>query len=202
MSRGQVLLETERLLLRRFTRDDADALFELDSDPAVMRWLSGGTPTPREVIETEILPRFRQYDEGAPGLGFWAAVEKDSGAFIGWFCLRAVEGAPGVAALGYRLRKAVWGRGYATEGARALIYKGFAELGLQRVVATTYQDNLASRRVLEKLGLRLVRRFRITAEDLAAIDTFQAGSPEPWDGDDLEYALDRTDWARQEADAH
>ncbi|MBN1399202.1 MAG: GNAT family N-acetyltransferase [Anaerolineae bacterium] len=196
-----ILLETDHLILRRFTEDDADALFELDSDPAVMRWLSGGAPTPREVIETEILPRFMRYDQGAPGLGFWAAVEKASGAFVGWFCLRAVEGAPGVAALGYRLRKVVWGQGYATEGARALIHKGFNQLGLQRVVATTYQDNLASRRVLEKLGLRLVRRFRLTVEELTEIDTFQAGSSEPWDGEDLEYALDRADWMQQEASA-
>ena len=100
--------------------------------------------------------------------------------------------------LGYRLRKAAWGKGYATEGSRALIRKGFKELGVQRVLATTYQDNLASRRVMEKAGLTLVRTYRVTPAELAASDTFQAGSEGVWEGDDVEYALDKGDWERYE----
>jgi RimJ/RimL family protein N-acetyltransferase len=97
------------------------------------------------------------------------------------------------------MRRAAWGRGYATEGARALIHRGFSELGVQRVVATTYQDNLASRRVMEKVGMRLVRSYRLTPEDLLAADTFDGASQDMWDGDDVEYALERADWERQEA---
>jgi RimJ/RimL family protein N-acetyltransferase len=193
----RILLKTERLTLRRVTPADLDQLYALDNDPEVMRYINGGTPTPRAVVERDILPVFLRYDERRPGFGFWAAVLRRSGAWLGWFSFRASEEAPGFVILGYRLHRSAWGHGYATEGARALIDKGFAEWGVQRVVATTYEHNLASRRVMEKLGLKLVRRFRITAEEIAASDTFHAASTEVWDGDDVEYAIDRADWERR-----
>jgi RimJ/RimL family protein N-acetyltransferase len=200
MARMQVLLETERLVLRRFREDDADNLFHLDNDPDVMRFLSGGRPTPRDVIETDILPRFFRYDERTPGFGHWAAIDKASGDFLGWFSFRLSDEANrGEATLGFRLRKDAWGRGYATEGARALVRMGFTELGVQRVVATTYQDNLASRRVMEKAGMTLRRTFRITAADLDAVDTFHVASQDLWEGDDVEYSLQKADWERQES---
>jgi len=198
----QILMETDRLVLRRFSTADAGNLFDLDSDPEVMRFLSGGTPTPRDVIEHDILPRFLRSYEGLDGFGFWAAIEKATGDFLGWFGLTPPEDAgSNEAELGYRLRRAVWSKGYATEGARALIRKGFTELGVQRVLATTYQDNVASRRVMEKASMTLVRTFRITPADLAAQGTFHAASQEPWDGDDVEYALEKAEWERQEAAA-
>jgi RimJ/RimL family protein N-acetyltransferase len=129
----QVFLETERLVLRRFTEADVDNLFDLDSDPEVMRFLTGGKPTPRDVIGNETLPRFLRYYERLEGFGFWAAIEKSTGEFLGWFEFRPQEGGgPGEVELGYRLKKSAWGRGYATEGSRALIRKGFTELGVQR----------------------------------------------------------------------
>jgi RimJ/RimL family protein N-acetyltransferase len=195
----QILLETERLALRRFREDDADNLFHLDSDPEVMRFLSGGTPTPRDVIETDILPRFLHYDDAWPAFGFWAAIGKASGGFLGWFSFRLSDGAhPREATLGFRLRKDAWGRGYASEGARALIRLGFTELGVQRVVATTYQDNLASRCVMEKAGMTLNRTFRMTPADLDGVDTYHAASHDLWDGDDVEYSLTKADWQMQE----
>ena len=199
MGRMKVLLETECLVLRRFTEDDADNLYDLDSDPDVMRFLSGGTPTPREVIEADILPLFTSYDERFPGLGFWAAIDRPSGAFLGWFSFRPLDEAdPREVQLGFRLRKAAWGQGYATEGARALIRLGFTDLGVERVAATTYEDNLASRRVMEKAGMTLTRRFRMTTADFEDVDTYQAGSGAPFHGDDVEYLLQRTDWMQQE----
>lgn len=196
----QVYLETERLFLRAFTPDDLEHLVELDSDPAVMRYLNGGVPTPRKVIEREVLPRFIASSQMGDGYGVWAAIERATGTFVGWFGFRPVEdGEPGDVSLGYRLRRAVWGRGYATEGARELIRQGFTALGARRVIATTYQDNLASRRVMEKSGLTLARTFRMTPEELHAEgDTFVAAG-ELWDGDDVEYALDRAEWERQMA---
>jgi RimJ/RimL family protein N-acetyltransferase len=199
MGSMQVLLETERLILRRFTEDDAGHLFELDSDPDVMRYLNGGTPTAREVIEGDILPRFLRYDERFPGFGFWAIIDKANRDFVGWFSLRPLDEAdPCEASLGFRLCKAAWGQGYATEGARALLRLGFTELGVERVVATTYEDNLASRRVMDKAGMALSRRFRLTTEDLKGVDTYQIASQDLWDGDDVEYALQKIDWAQQE----
>ncbi len=105
-----------------------DHLFDLDSDPEVMRFINGGTPTPRDVIEHDLLPRFLSYYERFAGYGFWAAIDKATGEFLGWFHFRPPEGAsPGEVELGYRLRQAAWGQGYGTEASRALIRKGFTE---------------------------------------------------------------------------
>jgi RimJ/RimL family protein N-acetyltransferase len=192
-----IFLETERLILRRFTEDDADNLVELDSDPDVMRYITGGATTPREVIEQDVLPVFLAYYERGDRYGFWAVVEKSTGDFLGWFHFRPPHGSddPDVAELGYRLRKAAWGKGYATEGSRALVDKGFAELGVKQVIARAYGDHTASRRVMEKAGLSFERYFRFTPEQLEA----EGIAPEDyWDGDDVEYALDRAEWERQQ----
>src|SRR5690348_336002 len=168
----QVCLETERMLLRRFTMDDVDHLVDLDSDPEVMRFLTGGRPTPREVIQNDILPAFISSYEPVSGLGVFAAMKKESGEFLGWFSFRSNDANNlNEVSLGYRLRRAVWGRGYATEGVRALIREGFTNLDVQRVVATTYQDNLASIHVMEKAGLKFVHAYRMTVEELLASDT-------------------------------
>ncbi|MDR7083846.1 RimJ/RimL family protein N-acetyltransferase [Arthrobacter ginsengisoli] len=80
-------LETERLLLRQFTPDDA-GLVELDSDPRVMRYITGGIPTSRGEIEDDFLPAFLAYYQRFPGYGFWAALERTTGDFLGWFHFR------------------------------------------------------------------------------------------------------------------
>ena len=185
LGRMHVFLETERLLLRRFSEGDVDELVELDGDRDVMRYITGGSPTSRVEVETEVLPAFLAYYERYAGFGFWAAVEKSTGEVLGWFHLRPEDPKrPEEVELGYRLRRSAWGKGYATEGSRALIEKGFAELGVERVYATTMVANVASRRVMEKAGLRFVRRFH-----------------QPWpyriEGDeegDVEYALSRAEW--------
>ena len=187
-------METERLTLRRFTMDDVDDLVALDSDPEVMRYLTGGAPTPRDVIERDILPGFLRSYEPHAGFGVWAGIERASGAFQGWASLRLRDGHPGEATLGYRLRRSAWGQGYATEAARALIGAAFRNTDLQRVTATTYQDNRASRRVMEKLGMTLARTFRYTPEDHATVIATYVAIGDIWDGDDVEYALDRADW--------
>ena len=180
-----VFLQTKRLTLRRFTEDDADLLVELDSDPEVMHYITGGLPTARQEIETEILPAYLEHYERYAGYGFWAAIERSTGAFVGWFHFRPEsEDDPGEVELGYRLRRSAWGKGYATEGSRALLEKGFLELGVQRVHATTMVVNVASRRVMEKAGLRYVR-------------TFHQPWPYPIPGDehgDVEYALSKAEW--------
>lgn len=180
-----VYLETERLILRRFTPDDVDLATALDADPDVMRYINGGRPTPREEIRDDYLPSWIAYYEAGDRYGFWAAIEKGTGSFLGWFHLRPREGDPDdEPELGYRLIAPSWGRGYATEVSRALIRKAFSELGARRVYATTMAVNVASRRVMEKAGLRFVRAFH-----------------EPWpdrvDGEeygDVEYAQTLDEW--------
>ena len=186
----QVFLQTQRLVLRRFTEDDSANLVELDGDPEVMRFINGGRPTPRTEIESEVLPAFLDYYERYRGYGFWAAIEKSTGLFVGWFHFRPAEGSPpGEVELGFRLRRSTWGKGYATEGSRALVDKGFAELGVERVVASTMVVNVASRRVMEKAGLRFVRSFRQPWPDY--IEGEEEG--------DVEYALLRSEWEQARA---
>lgn len=186
-----VFLETERLILRRFTADDVDNLVELDSDPDVMHYITGGRVTSREEIEDDVLPAFLGYYERFPGYGFWAVIEKATGDFLGWFHLRpALEhGSPTEPELGYRLRQSAWGKGYGSEGARALVRVAFEELGAERVFAETMVVHTASRRVMENAGLRLVR-------------TFHADWPDKIEGDehgDVEYALTRAEWEASES---
>jgi len=196
----RVELTTERLILRRLTEGDVDNLVELDGDPAVLRYINGGMPTPRAVIRDDILPRFLAYYDRDDGFGFWAAIERSTGEFLGWFCLHPEEGKGlDTASLGYRLRQSAWGKGYGTEGARALIRKGFTELGLQCIEATTYQDNVASRRVMEKAGMKLVRSYHSTPEQLAAAGTFVPTPDVVWEGVDVDYAIQKADWERLEA---
>jgi RimJ/RimL family protein N-acetyltransferase len=183
---ADVFLETERLVLRRFTESDVDDIVELDGDPAVMRYLTGGRSTPRELVENDVLPRFLRYYEHFRPWGFWATEERGTGRFVGWFVLRPREGEDPVDSpeLGYRLRRECWGRGYGTEGARALVTKAFTDLGARRVYAHTMAVNLGSRRVMEKAGLRFVRTFHAEFDD--PIPGSEHG--------EVEYALTREEW--------
>lgn len=182
---GEVFLETPRLRLRRFTADDAELLVALDADPDVMFFINAGVPTPRAEVEEEILPAFLSYYRRFPGYGYWALERKDDGAFLGWVGYRPLPDAPpDEPELGYRLIKTAWGRGYAAEASQAVIDHGFRALDVRRVVASTMTVNTASRRVMEKVGMRLVR-------------TFHADWPVRIPGDeegDVEYAISREEW--------
>jgi len=177
-----IVLETDRLTLRQFTETDVENLFELNSDPEVMRYITGGKPTPREEIRDNIIPFHLGVYERSDGLGTWAAQARSTGEFLGWFHFRPGSGEG--AELGYRLRRGAWNKGYATEGSRALIRKGFTDLRVDRVFALTMTVNTASRRVLEKAGLTLVRTFPWHLPDL--IEGSEHG--------EVEYALTRAEW--------
>jgi RimJ/RimL family protein N-acetyltransferase len=153
-----VYLETPRLILRRLTEADLGELHALDSDPEVMRYL-GGRLTPLDDIRDMALPKMLSYYEEGPDYGFWAAVAPDTHEFLGWFHFRPPFDPVQGMELGYRLKRSAWGRGLATEGSRAIVRKGFEELGLERIIAKTLTVNLASRRVMEKLGMRHVDTF-------------------------------------------
>jgi RimJ/RimL family protein N-acetyltransferase len=185
-----IILETPRLILRQFTEADVDNLFNLNSDPEVMRYLTGGRPTPREDIRNQILPLHLAVYGRLDRLGTWAAESRATGEFLGWFHFR-----PGPDSditnidLGYRLRRPAWNKGYATEGSRAVIDLGFSELGVERVFAHTMTLNAASRHVLEKCGLTLVGTtpydgpFEIEGAELGQV----------------EYALTKVEWEAGQA---
>jgi len=110
-------LQTARLLLRKLAAEDLDELVALDADPAVMRYISDGLPTPRAKFVEILLPRMLAWPADDP-VGFYAALWADR--WIGWFHLRPSIGGDDALELGFRLHRIAWGRGLATEGARAL----------------------------------------------------------------------------------
>jgi RimJ/RimL family protein N-acetyltransferase len=145
------LLDSERLRLREFRAADVDALYRLNSDPRVMRYIGDGSIDTRETTERAVT-RSMKYYRNFPGLGVWPAEDRESGAFVGWFCLKYVPETVEIE-VGYRLAPEAWGRGYASEGARAVVRYGFSALGLDRIIGLTHPDNVASQRVLQKAGL-------------------------------------------------
>jgi RimJ/RimL family protein N-acetyltransferase len=186
-----VLLETVRLRLRQFTPDDVDRLVELDSDPEVMRYITYGAPTPREEYLDEILPRwFRIYRE-TPLLGYWAGEDRGSGAFHGWFHLRPDRIDAGEQELGYRLRRASWGRGLATEGATALIAHGFVRVGTEKISARTLVANRGSRAVMEKCGLLYERDFTFPEDVLEGRSAEERAA--------VKYSITRSQWQARQA---
>jgi [ribosomal protein S5]-alanine N-acetyltransferase len=172
----KVLLETERLFLRYLTDDDADNLFELDSDPVVTRWGNGGRLPNYEIIKNETLPKWMSYYEQYENFGLYPVVEKASNQFLGWLhFFPATESKFAVdlnivtsdeIALGYRLKEAGRGKGYATEASKALISKGFSDWDVKRVVSWTLLDNKASINVMVKAGLKFDKEFAFTANQL------------------------------------
>lgn len=171
-----IFLETKRLILRQFTAEDRDFLWNLDNDPRVMKYINGGHPTPKAVIQTQTLPRFMEYYSRYPNFGVWAVVEKETEAMVGWVhffpavdhpfavALNLVQ--PDEIALGYRLIYQSWGKGYATEACQILLNKGFLEWEVKRVIAWALVANQGSIRVMEKLGLTLEKQFRFTQDQL------------------------------------
>lgn len=149
-----VVIETDRLLLRNFTEDDARLLYELNLDPEVIRYTHDpltDVEHARKVLAEVILPQYMSY-----GHGRWAVQLKSNPEFIGWCGLKYLSETNEVD-LGYRFMKKFWGKGYATEAALACIEYGFNRLNLQWIVGRALPANLASIKVLEKCGLKYLR---------------------------------------------
>ena len=162
----EIILQTSRLYLRPIRQEDTLLLFELDSDPEVMRFISKGQATTRERMEKEIMPKVLGYYRDWPPLGFWAAHLLSTDEFIGWFHLRPDKIDGEEMELGYRLTRKAWGKGLATEGSRAIVERALGEWDYGKVSARTLAVNAASRRVMEKSGLRFEKEFYWSAEVL------------------------------------
>jgi RimJ/RimL family protein N-acetyltransferase len=149
------VLETERLILRPFTLDDAEAWLPLISLPEIVRY-TGDVPATSVDEARESLRTRPLRDYAVHGYGRMAVIEKASGRLVGFSGLKYVAELED-ADIGYRFLPDCWGKGYATESALPLMDYGWRELGLKRIVGTVHPDNPASGRVLEKLGLRYER---------------------------------------------
>lgn len=185
----KIFVETERMILRELTLEDEQNLFELNGDPEVMKYLTGGKTSTMEEIKTS-LSRIVEFQEKHRGrFGFWAAIEKKSNEFIGWFllrpCLTDLENTRRIE-LGYRFKKKFWGQGLATEGSLLLLEKGFAEPEVEEVFAVTMKGNLASQAVMKKIGMTFLREFQ--HKDFPDSEEL-----------DVEYSWMREEWLKRHA---
>jgi ribosomal-protein-alanine N-acetyltransferase len=145
------ILETERLILREINNDDFDELFRMNSDPVIMRYVGDGSVRNREQMLREMDMLISHYTR-KPGLGIWATILKQSNTFIGASGLVYYDNTSEIE-VGYRLLKEYWNKGYATEASLGLLGYGFGRLGLQKIVSSAHVNNIASRRVMEKIGM-------------------------------------------------
>ena len=184
----QQTLQTERLTLVPLADEHLECEVELDSDPEVMRYLSGRAST-REEVEASHARRLAAAQK-VDGLGFWIGLVDDE--FVGWWTLQPAHGPdqpddPGVADLGYRLLPRHWRKGLATAGARELVRYGFDDVGLDRIIAQTLSVNAGSRAVMKRSGLTYVRTFSTSMT--APVEGVEEG--------EVEYELTREQWERR-----
>jgi ribosomal-protein-alanine N-acetyltransferase len=182
-------IETARLVMRRWTDADREPFAAMNADPEVMRYF----PAPLTRAESdELIDRIEERFH-ADGYGLWALERRDDGAFLGFTGLAPVpSGLPFAPALevGWRLARAAWGHGYATEAAREALRVGF-EAGHGEIVSLTAQVNAPSRRVMERLGMR-----RNPADDFDH-PALPEGSPLRRH---VLYRLHHADWRKSGAD--
>ena len=148
----KVILETDRLFLREYVEEDAEAFFKLNSDPEVLRFVPDkrllNVEQARQLLVDHPIADYRKY-----GFGRGACILKSTGEQIGFAGLKYLEEL-GEVDVAFRLRRTHWGQGFATEAALASVRFGFADLGLKRIIGVVMPGNIASVRVLEKTGLR------------------------------------------------
>jgi ribosomal-protein-alanine N-acetyltransferase len=147
----QIIFETPRLLLRKFTEDDAQLILQLNSNPEVVKYVHEPVLTNEEqakkIIRDIILPQYKNK------LGRWAMFTKDKNEFIGWCGLKFIADNNEID-LGYRLKQDHWYQGYATEAASHTLDYGFGKLNLQIITGKAHIDNIASINVLKKIGMQ------------------------------------------------
>ena len=164
------VIETERLRLRMLRDSDLDDLAALFADPDVMRYVGNGQPTDRAEAEKALASIISHWER--EGFGRWAIEDKHTNEFLGYGGLRSLSGTPEVV---YHFARRHWGKGFATETARASLAFGFNEKGFDRIVAIAKPGNAASIHVMEKIGMRFdkqtsyydieVVQYSITSEE-------------------------------------
>lgn len=160
-------LETDRLILRDLLESDVDGIFELDSSPLVHQYLGKNPITTKEQALKNIVFIQTQYKE--LGIGRFAAIEKSSGDFIGWSGLKlnagekeVLNGQQDFIDIGYRFIPRYWGKGYATESSIATLRFGFETMNYPLICGAAEEENIASNKVLQKIGLKFVNDFFYT----------------------------------------
>ena len=150
-------IKTERIKLKKFSKNDLNLLFELDGDRKVMQYLSLGKPKTIDEVKKESMPRILKSYANGMNYGIFAAYLKYNNSYIGWFQFEKDKYIEDAIEVGWRLKKEHWGNGYATEVGLSLVKKA-KELN-KKVVARAMIDNQASIRVMEKIGLKFIEEF-------------------------------------------
>lgn len=149
-----IILETERTFLKEFDPSDDQDCFELNNDPEVMKYT--GDSVFESIEETrEFLKAYPDYQQN--GFGRWKVIVKETGQMIGWCGLKKHDT---FIDLGYRFKQSEWRKGYATETALACIKYGFEHLDMKEIVGRAHPENVASIRVLEKVGMKYFKTDR------------------------------------------
>lgn len=164
---------TERLRFELVTEQDAQDLFELDSDPEVMRYVKKGQTTPMNDIVNKFLPRIKQYTNRKFGWGMYKAIDKQNDEFLGWILVRPFDFFTDDVQwhnleVGWRFKQKSWGKGYATEAAKAVcdalanLYSVKVEDAPGQVTmlsAIADEDNLGSTNIMTKLGMKYIKSY-------------------------------------------
>jgi len=160
----QFYIETERLILREVIEQDVDGMFELDSNPIVHQYLGKKPITTKQQAKNVVKFIRQQYEER--GIGRFATIEKASGEFIGWSGLKLnvgkkeeLNGKQNFYDIGYRFMPRYWNKGYATESSIAILDFGFKTLKLKKIVGAAEIENIASNKILLKIGLQFINEF-------------------------------------------
>lgn len=148
-------IQTPRLILRGFTPHDLEPLHTILTDRDVIRYMLRTEPWPKEIVQ-KLLDKHRNHWD-KHGFGWWALEFRESNELIGWCGLSVLDETEEVE-IKYLIKQSHWGRGLVTEAAKRCIGYAFTELDLQMVIGLVHPDNIASRRVLEKIGLTFCNR--------------------------------------------
>ena len=146
-------ITTSRLILRAFTEEDIDPLHNILGEEDTLRYFPNPDPPSREKVEKLISARLQHWKDH--GYGWWAIEQRSKKGLIGWSGLLFLPETEEVE-VGYLLDKAFWGKGLATEAAQACLQYGFKNFDMQSIVAIVHLENVASQRVIEKLGMSFV----------------------------------------------
>ena len=149
------ILQTERLLLRELNPDDAENFYKLNLNPNVIKYT--GNSAFKDIDEAkEFLENYQDYKLN--GFGRWAVIEKSTNEFLGWCGLKYDKNLDETD-IGFRFFEEHWNKGLATESAKACINFGFENLNLKSIVGRAMSENIASIKVLEKIGLKFEKEF-------------------------------------------
>lgn len=157
----KVIAETDRLLLRELQPTDAQFFYDLNANPKVIQY-TGNTAFQTVEEAREFLQSYSDYREN--GYGRWAVVLKETGRVVGW-CGLKLEEETQQTDIGFRFFEEDWGKGYATESAQACLKVGFETFQLKEIVGRAMKANIASIRVLEKLGLHYVEDMMLDHQE-------------------------------------